>query len=71
MKRAAALALLLIVGCVTPERPDGLEPEISAELGRTGERKPPARPESLERALLAPVQMGMPSVQGLELDPRF
>ena len=71
MKRAAALALLLIVGCVTPPRPDGLEPEISAALGRTGERKPPARPESLERALLPPVQMGMPNVQGLELDPRF
>ena len=71
MKRAAALLLLLAVGCVTPPRPDGLEPEIAGELGRTAERKSPPRPESLERALLPPVQMGMPNVQGLELDPRF
>lgn len=71
MKRAAAFVLLLVVGCAPPPRPDGLTPEIATELGRTAERKAPARPESLERALLPPVQMGMPSVQGLELDPRF
>ena len=71
MKRAATLLLLLAVGCVTPPRPEGLESQIADELSRTSERKAPARPESLERALLPPVQMGMPSVQGLELDPRF
>ncbi|MGH8689790.1 MAG: secretin N-terminal domain-containing protein, partial [Burkholderiales bacterium] len=41
------------------------------ELARTGERRPPARPEALERALLPPVQLGMPSVPGLELEQRF
>ncbi|MGH8726005.1 MAG: secretin N-terminal domain-containing protein, partial [Burkholderiales bacterium] len=51
--------------------PQGLTPEIAAELARTGERRPPARPEALERALLPPVQLGMPSVPGLELEQRF
>src|SRR5919112_1009124 len=72
MKRAFAIAALAIVaGCAAPPPPDGLLPDIADELARTGERKAPARPESLERALLPPVQMGMPNVQGLELDPRF
>jgi MSHA biogenesis protein MshL len=72
VKRAgAALAFLLASGCATPPPPQGLIPEISAELARSGERKPPARPEALDRALLPPVQMGMPSVPGLELEQRF
>jgi len=72
VKRAgAALVLLLASGCAAPPPPQGLTPEIAAELARTGERKPPARPEALERALLPPVQMGMPSVPGLELEQRF
>jgi MSHA biogenesis protein MshL len=70
--RAAALAgLMLLAGCSMVERPNGLVPEISAELQRTAERKPAARTESLERALLPPVELGMPSVQGLEIEPRF
>ena len=48
-----------------------MAPEIALELARAAERKPPARPESLERALLPPAQMGMPSVPGLELEQRF
>src|SRR5688572_18096345 len=48
-----------------------MAPEIAAELARAGERKPPPRPESLERALLPPMQMGMPRVPGLELEQRF
>ena len=71
MKRAAVFLLLLAVGCVTPERPDGLEPEIAGELGRTAQRKPPARPESLERALLPPLRMEMPDLSGRPLDGRF
>jgi MSHA biogenesis protein MshL len=54
-----------------PERPQGLQPEISAELAAGAERKPPARPEALERALLPPMQLGMPSAPGLELESRF
>jgi MSHA biogenesis protein MshL len=71
VRRAAAIALLLAAGCAAPPPPAGLEPEISAELARAGERKPPARPEALDRALLPPVQMGMPDVPGLALEQRF
>ena len=72
MKRiVAAVALALAAGCAAPPPPEGLIPDIAAELARSGERKPPARTDSLERALLPPVQMGMPRVQGLELEPRF
>jgi MSHA biogenesis protein MshL len=69
--RLAAMLILLAAACATPDRPDGLVPEIAAELARTTERKSPGRPETLERALLPPVQMGMPQVPGLELEQRF
>jgi MSHA biogenesis protein MshL len=71
VRRAAAIALLLAAGCAAPPPPEGLEPEISAELARAGERRPPTRPESLDRALLQPVEMGMPDVPGLALEQRF
>ena len=72
MTRAACLLLAaFLAACAAPPPPSGLDPAISEELARTGERKPPARPETLESALLPPMQMGMPSVSGLELEPRF
>ena len=71
MKRFFLASLILCGSCAQVERPDGLLPEISGELARTTDRKPPARPESLESALLPPQQMGMPSVPGLELEQRF
>ena len=70
MKRALVL-LALVAACATPDRPEGLLPEISDELASTSQRKPPARPEALERALLPPIELGMPSSPGLELDQRF
>ena len=65
------LVALALASCAQVKRPEGLVPEISAELARTAERKPPPRAEALESALLPPVQMGMPSVPGLELEQRF
>jgi MSHA biogenesis protein MshL len=67
---AAILHTMLLAGCVVPPRPEGLEPELAAGLSG-GERKAAPRPEALERALLPPVQMSMPLVQGLDLEPRF
>ena len=67
----AAVALLLMTACAQFEPPKGVNPDISEELARTRERKPPSRPETLERALLPPVQIGMPRVPGLELEQRF
>jgi MSHA biogenesis protein MshL len=71
VRPAAAIALLLAAGCAAPPPPEGLDPDISAELARAGERRPPTRPEALDRALLPPVQMGMPEVPGLALEQRF
>ena len=68
---AIAVALAMISGCAAPPLPRGVLPAISAELSSAAERKPPARPEALDRALLPPVQMGMPSVAGVDLEQRF
>ncbi len=66
-----AALVLLVAGCAQIEGPKGLVPEISAELARTSDRKAPARPESLESALLPPVQLAMPKSSGAELEQRF
>jgi MSHA biogenesis protein MshL len=72
VKRAlVALPLILAAACAPPQRPSELQAEIAAEMAGTGERRAPARTDSLESALLPPVQLGMPSVQGLELENRF
>jgi MSHA biogenesis protein MshL len=72
VRRAAFLAMVVLAaGCAQVERQKGLVPEISAELARTTERKAPARPESLESALLPPVQLAMPKSSGAELEQRF
>ena len=72
MKYAAiAVALAMISGCAVPPPTKGVLPEIASELSSAAERKPPARPEALDRALLPPVQMGMPSIAGVDLEPRF
>ena len=72
MKLAAtAVSLALVAGCAAPPPTKGVLPAISSELASAAERKPPARPEALDRALLPPVLMGMPSVAGVDLEPRF
>jgi MSHA biogenesis protein MshL len=68
---AIAVALAMISGCAVPPSTKGVLPEISSELSSAAGRKPPARTEGLDRALLPPVQMGMPSVAGVDLEPRF
>src|SRR6266513_1127892 len=72
MKLAAtAVSLALVAGCAALPPPRGVLPGIPSELAGAAERKPPARPEALDRALLPQVQMGMPSVAGVDLEPRF
>jgi MSHA biogenesis protein MshL len=67
------LIVALLWGCSTPPAPSSIDPAIADELSRATQRKPPSTPESLDRALLPPVQMGMPTLPGgdLELEPRF
>jgi MSHA biogenesis protein MshL len=72
MKRALALGLVaLAAGCAAPPPVSDVNPAIRDELARAGERKPPEPTESLERALLPPMQLGMPEVSGVELEQRF
>ena len=72
MMRAVVAALLIVAGaCAQVEPPKGLLPEITDELARTSARNPPVRPESLESALLPPVQLAMPKSSGAELEQRF
>jgi len=68
---AIAVALAMISGCAVPPPTTGVLPAIASELASAAERKPPARPEALDRALLPPVLMGMPSVAGVDLEARF
>jgi len=49
----------------------GIDPDILAEVPKGGERKAPARPETLDQALLPPLRMEMPAVRGQPIDPRF
>lgn len=68
----AVLLLLAIAGCaVPPPIKPGLDPGLQAEINKTGERKPESRPEAVERAMLPPLRMEMPSVRGRPIDPRF
>ena len=72
MKRALALGLVaLAAGCAAPPPVSDVTPAIRDELARAGKRKPPEPTESLERALLPPMQLGMPEVSGVELEQRF
>ena len=72
MKYAAiAVVLAMISGCAVPPPTKGVLPAIASELASAAERKPPGRPEALDRALLPPVLMGMPSVAGVDLEARF
>lgn len=68
----ALLPILVIVGCaVPPPIKPGLDPGIQAEINKTGERKPESRPEAVDKALLPPLRMEMPSARGQPIDPRF
>ena len=58
-------------GAPAPAPQDGINPAITDELARASQRKPQAPPAAVDQALLPPMEMGMPSVAGLELEPRF
>jgi MSHA biogenesis protein MshL len=74
MKRLLlAMAIVALAGCTAPPpRPVGVDPAIRAEMDKAvGERKPDARPEAVEEAVLPPLRMEMPEVRGQPIDPRF
>ncbi len=66
------LLILALAGCaLPPPMKPGLDPGIMAEINRTVARKPEARPEAVDKALLPPLRMEMPSARGQPIDPRF
>ena len=68
----AVLLVVVLAGCVAPPpMKPGLDPAVLGEVPKGGERKPQARPESVEQALLPPLRMEMPSVRGQPIDQRF
>jgi MSHA biogenesis protein MshL len=74
MKTRIAIGVVLLVsaGCaLPPPMKPGLDPGIVAEINKTGDRKLESRPEAVEKALLPPLRMEMPSARGQPIDPRF
>jgi MSHA biogenesis protein MshL len=73
MKRVLAwICLALLPACATPPpRPVSVDPAIRAEVAQAvAGRQDTARPAP-DQALLPPLRMEMPSVEGLPIDPRF
>lgn len=71
-RHAALMALLAVLAsCAAPPPVTDMNPAIRDELARAGERQPPEPTEALDRALLPPMQLGMPQVPGVELEQRF
>ena len=63
---------LALAGCAAPPpMKPGVDPAILGELAKPSERRPEARPEAVEQALLPPLRMEMPSVRGQPIDARF
>src|SRR5258706_165525 len=66
------IALLVSGGCaLPPPMKPGLDPGIVAEINRTSDRKAETRPDAVDKALLPPLRMEMPSARGQPIDPRF
>lgn len=70
------LAVFLVcafAGCAVapPPMKPGMDPKILSEIEKPSLRKPEPRSDALERALLPPLRMEMPSARGQPIDPRF
>lgn len=68
----ACLGVLLIAGCATPPpRPTSVEPAITGEIDKAIAGPGPQERPVPQQALLPPLRMEMPSVEGRPIDPRF
>ena len=68
----SAIAISLTAGCGTWDRRDQVHDQISGDLDRamTGRAKPAAA-EAVSQALLPPLVVELPKVEGRPLEPRF
>jgi MSHA biogenesis protein MshL len=73
MKRLMAwLGILLVAGCATPPpRPTSVDPAITGEVDKAIAGPAPRVAPLPQQALLPPLRMEMPSVEGRPIDPRF
>jgi len=68
----AWLGVVLLVGCATPPpRPTSVDPAITGEVDKAIVGPGPQQVELPQQALLPPLRMEMPSVEGRPIDPRF
>jgi MSHA biogenesis protein MshL len=62
----------LLASCASPPpRPTEVDPAIRAEVERAITAPAPAAPARPDQALLPPLRMALPSVEGRPMDPRF
>jgi MSHA biogenesis protein MshL len=68
----AWLGVLLMAGCATPPpRPTSVDPAITGEVDKAIAGPGPQEVQVPRQALLPPLRMEMPSVEGRPIDPRF
>ncbi len=73
MKRTLAIALACgLAACAVPPRPATLDKSISDELNQVvATKKKPVREPDIEQALIPPLRLELPKVDGRALEPRF
>jgi MSHA biogenesis protein MshL len=73
MKRILAIALVCgLAACAVPPRPATIDKAIAKELDELATaRKKPARDPDIEQALIPPLRLELPKVDGRALEPRF
>jgi MSHA biogenesis protein MshL len=68
----AWLGILLVAACTTPPpRPTSVDPAITGQVDSAIAGPGPRESQLPQRALLPPLRMEMPSVEGRPIDPRF
>jgi MSHA biogenesis protein MshL len=73
MTRVISLLLICVLGaCTIPQRPTTLDQAIVDEVNANAnaKRKPP-RAQEIEQALIPPLRLELPKVDGRALEPRF
>src|SRR5262245_66396124 len=73
MKRALMLTVAFsLAACTIPPRPATLDKSIVDEMNAAAAAKPrPPREAAVEQALIPPLRLELPKVEGRALEPRF
>ena len=73
MKRPLAIAIAVALGaCATPQRPSELDNAVAEELNAAARAPVKPRPDRrIEQALMPPLSIELPRIDGRALEPRF